>query len=138
GKYYDKFNSDIWALLVTFEDLLRNTEFTYDEKFVLECLFENMNQTQIREKYDELNIEQMTSYRVSNLINNIIPNKILNTYLCSGEEWLYTYKLKGKYKAGSKGGEVKLISTERHFTRNATSRDGFYSICNTCRSSLDK
>lgn len=132
-KYRDKFDTDIWALLFTFEELVKNTEFTNDEKFVLECLFENMNQTQIREKYASLNVEQMTSRRVSNLINNIIPNKILNTYLNSVEDWLYTFKLKGKYKTCAKCGEVKLIINDRHFSRDSTRNDGFYPYCRECR-----
>ena len=131
-KYEDKFDSDIWALIFTFEDLLKNTYFTYDEKFVLDCLFDNMNQTQIRKKYNKINVKQMTNYRVSNLINNIIPKKILNTYLNSVEDWLYTYKLKGKYKTCSKCGEVKLISNDRYFTKDPSRNDGFFPYCKAC------
>lgn len=131
-KYHDKFNHDIWSLLFIFEELLEKTKFTDDEQFVLDMVFDNYTQKQIREKYEQDKVEKMTTRRISNLINIIIPNKILNTYLNSVDEWLYTYKIKGKYKKCTSCGDVKLISNDRYFRKDSLGRDGFRSNCRKC------
>jgi hypothetical protein len=133
-KYYDKQDSDFWALLLTFEDLLGQTEFTSDEQFVLDMLFDSYTQTQIREKYNELNIGEMTTRRISNLINTTIPNKFRDTYLDSVEDWLFTEKIKGTYKTCSKCIEVKLAS-ERHFGKDIRNKDKLKSSCKKCDNS---
>ena len=46
--------------------------------------------------------------------------------------WHYTYVEKGKWKKCSRCGEVKLANN-RFFSKNNTSKDGFYSICKKCR-----
>lgn len=130
-KYQNKMNHDIWALLFVFEELLNNTEFTQDEKFVLDMLFDNYNQKQIREKYENINLTTLTKDRISRIINNHIPNKLLNTYLNSMEDWLYTYKIKGKFKTCSKCGEIKLAN-ERYFGKSPITKDGLQSVCKIC------
>lgn len=130
-KYYDDMNHDIWSLLFVFEELLNKTEFTQDEQFVLDMLFDNFNQKQIREKYELVNLSTLTTYRVSNLINTIIPNKLANTYINSVEEWVYTEKIKGNYKKCSKCEEIKLAN-ERYYGKDGRNRDGYKSICKKC------
>ncbi len=46
--------------------------------------------------------------------------------------WHYTYEEKGKWKRCSRCGEIKLAHPY-FFTRNNTSKDGFYSLCKECR-----
>ena len=46
--------------------------------------------------------------------------------------WYYTYVEKGKWKKCSRCGEVKLAHN-KYFSKNSTSKDGFYSICKCCR-----
>lgn len=133
-KYHDSHESDWWALIKTFEGLLEQTTFTDDEQFVLDMLFDNYTQTQIREKYGEINVNNMTTRRISNLINTIIPNKIRDTYLNSVEEWLFTEKLKGKYKTCNKCGEVKILN-ERHYRKRLDNKgDGYRNSCKICES----
>ena len=40
---------------------------------------------------------------------------------------------KGKYKKCSRCGQIKLAHN-KYFSKNKTSKDGFYSICKCCRS----
>lgn len=132
-KYQDKLNHDMWSLLYVFEELLEQTEFTQDEQFVLDMLFDSYNQKQIRDQYELVNLNSITKDRVSRLINTQIPNKILNTYLDSVEDWVYTEKIKGKYKECSKCGDIKLAN-DRYYSQNKDSNDNLHTVCKKCRS----
>lgn len=131
-KYIDKPNSDWWALIKDFEDILSKTEFTEEEQFVLDVLFDGYSQKQIKEKYKEFNNDPITKDKISRLINQQIPNKLLNTYLTNIDDWLYTEKIKGKYKKCSKCEKVKLISNDRYFNKDSSRKDGFMYICKEC------
>jgi hypothetical protein len=41
-------------------------------------------------------------------------------------------KEKGAYKKCSRCGQIKLANN-KYFSKNKTSKDGFYSICKACR-----
>lgn len=47
-------------------------------------------------------------------------------------EWYYTEKEKGKWKRCSRCGQIKLAHNI-FFSKNNSSKDGFYSICKECR-----
>jgi hypothetical protein len=131
-KYNDKQDSDIWALLIDFEKVLENTKFTNEEQFVLSVVLDGYSQKQIRDMYKKLNMGKMNERRISNMINNTIPNKLLNTYLEMIDEWLYTYKIKGKYKRCNVCNEIKLISNDRYFRKDPLGKDGYRSQCRKC------
>jgi len=132
-KYSDKSDSDWWALIKDFENILDKVELSEEEWFLLDVLFDGYSQKQIEKMYKELELADWSQRKISRLINEQIPNKLLNTYLRLIDDFVYTYKIKGKFKRCNKCGEVKLISNNRYFTKNSSSKDGFYSICNTCR-----
>lgn len=136
-KYNHKHESDIWALLLDFENVLKRTDLTDEEKFVLSVLFDGYSQKQIRDMYKKLDMGKMTRQRISNMINTIIPNKLLNTYLEMIDEWLYTYKIKGKYKKCSRCNKVKLISNDRYFSPDKNRADGYDLYCKSCRKILN-
>lgn len=138
-KYKYEHNDDMWAILMVFEDLIKNTEFTKREAFILNLA---LNSYQIQEIIDEYEIEfddSVNSYNVSNMLNKTIPNKLLNTYIDSYYNWKYTYKQKGKFKKCTKCGEVKTIVDDRYFTaRKDKKGDGFLNKCKDCRKSEQK
>lgn len=136
-KYKDNQQSDIWALIFVFEELIKSADFTPEEKFVLDAVFDAVPQQEIIREFEVNGFKSITKYRLSNLINNIIPNKLLNTYLNQVEEWLYTDKLKGIYKKCSKCGEVKLLN-ERYFRKQKDCKDGFRPECRICEQSAKK
>ena len=51
--------------------------------------------------------------------------------------WYYLNEEKGKYKRCSRCGQIKL-AINKYFSINKTSRDGFYSICKSCRNQKTK
>ena len=49
----------------------------------------------------------------------------------------YLNEEKGNYKKCSRCGQIKLAHN-KYFSKNKTSKDGFYSICKDCRNSKTK
>jgi hypothetical protein len=131
NKYYEKTDTDMWAILKDFEEILRKTELTFEEKIVVNLLFDNMSQKDIRKILQNKNIK-LSKNKISRLINEQIPSKLLNTYLNMMDEYIYTYWFKGNYKKCSKCGEIKLISNDRYFGKDIRNVDGFQSICKKC------
>ena len=74
---------------------------------------------------------------ISALWRRKIPQKISEQAKKQYLFWHYTFKEKGQWKRCSRCGEVKLAHPY-FFTRNRTSKDGFYSLCKECRRKREK
>ena len=81
--------------------------------------------------FEKYGIKHSVEY-ISSLWRNKIPKLIVeqatNDYLM----WYYTYQEYGKWKKCSRCGSIKLAHNN-FFSKNKTSKDGFYSICKECR-----
>ena len=131
-RYYDKFMDDMWYILLTFEELVKETELTDEERFVLDRLMKDYSRKEIIEEYEKEFDKSISGQTIANWVNRTIPNKIRNTYLDSVNNWLYTYKIKGKFKQCSKCNEVKTINNDRYFRKHPLGRDGFQPKCRKC------
>ena len=69
---------------------------------------------------------------ISSLWRNKIPKLIAEQAQTDWLVWHYTQEEKGKWKRCSRCGQIKLAHN-RFFSKNKTSKDGFYSICKECR-----
>ena len=74
---------------------------------------------------------------ISSLWRNKIPKLIAERATKNYLEWYYTMVEKGKWKRCSRCGQVKLAHN-LYFSKNKTSKDGFYSICKDCRNKKSK
>lgn len=74
---------------------------------------------------------------ISSLWRNKIPKLIAEKAKEDYIMWYYTMKERGKWKRCSRCGEVKLAHN-RFFSKNKTSKDGYYSICKACRNRKTK
>ena len=74
---------------------------------------------------------------ISSLWRNKIPKLIAEQAKRDYLEWYFTVKEKGKWKRCSRCKEVKLAHNE-FFSKNNSSKDGFYSICKCCRNAKTK
>ena len=63
-----------------------------------------------------------------NKIPKLIAEKAANDWLI----WHFTMEEKGKWKRCSRCGQIKLAHNH-FFSKNKTSKDGYYSICKDCR-----
>lgn len=86
--------------------------------------------------YEEFGIKNTIEY-ISSLWRNKIPKLIAEEAQNEWLIWHYTYEEKGKWKRCSRCGQIKLADN-RFFSKNSTSKDGYYSICKTCRNTKRK
>ena len=85
-------------------------------------------QKKLEEKY---NIKYSVEY-ISSLWRNKIPKLIAEEAQNRWLVWHYTEEEKGNWKKCSKCGQIKLAHN-RFFSKNKSSKDGYYSICKSCR-----
>ena len=69
---------------------------------------------------------------ISSLWKNKIPKMLVNQAQENYIVWYYKSTGKGNWKTCSRCGQTKLAHN-RFFSKNKTSKDGFYSICKECR-----
>lgn len=74
---------------------------------------------------------------ISSLWRNKIPKMIAEQARKDWLIWHYTFEEKGKWKKCSRCGQIKLAHN-MFFSKNNTSKDGFYSICKDCRNAKTK
>ena len=135
---YDRLEGDLYYLMLDFDEIADKAlkEYPLYEKIV-ECKVDGLQNTQIQEILQvEFGIKHSLEY-ISSLWRKKIPKLIASQ---AEDEYLYWYYLnieKGKYKKCSRCGQVKLAHN-KYFSKNKTSRDGFYSICKKCRNSKNK
>ena len=135
---YDRFEGDLYYLMLDFDEIADRAlkEYPLYEKIV-ECKVDGLQNTQIQEILQmEFGIKHSLEY-ISSLWRKKIPKLIASQ---AEDEYLYWYYLnikKGKYKKCSRCGQIKLAHN-KYFSKNKTSRDGYYSICKKCRNSKNK
>ena len=136
---WNKFSSDSYYLM---EDLDNLVERTLKEKYPLyyDLLIYKIDGKQNVEIQALLlrdhGIKHSVEY-ISSLWRNKIPKLLAEQEQEDYLMWYYTMKEKGKWKRCSRCGQVKLAHN-RFFSKNKTSKDGFYSICKECRNKKGK
>jgi hypothetical protein len=131
---YGKFWSDSYYLM---EDLDNLVERTLKDKYPLyyDLLIYKIDGKQNIEIQDLLyrdhRIKHSVEY-ISSLWRNKIPKLLAEQAQEDYLMWYYTTQEYGKWKRCSRCGEIKLAHN-RFFSKNKTSRDGYYSICKCCR-----
>ena len=130
---WGNFETDTWFLIQDFERVcdLALADFPLYLRIV-ECKIDGMSNLDIQETIQrEFGIKHTVEY-ISSLWRNKIPKMIAEAATDDFLYWHYLQEEKGKYKKCSRCGEVKLANN-RYFSKNKTSKDGFYSICKCCR-----
>ena len=131
---WGNFSWDFWYLMEDLDVLVDSTlkkDFPLYYKLLIYKI-DGRSNLEIQEALkDEFDITYTVEYLSSlwrNKIPKLIAEKAKERYLI----WYYTYKEYGKWKRCSKCGQVKLAHN-RFFSKNNTSKDGWYSICKSCR-----
>ena len=130
---YGRFDSDLWATMHDFDSLMEVALADYPlYKTIVELKIDGVQNIDIQEiLLEKYQIKHSLEY-ISSLWRNKIPGLLAS---CAEDQFLDTYYLneaKGKYKRCSRCGEIKLAHN-KYFSKNKTSKDGFYSICKACR-----
>lgn len=135
---WGEFEKDLWYLMQEFDEVadaaLKDYPL-YDR--ICEYKVDGLQNIDIQEKLQmEFGIKHSVEY-ISSLWRNKIPKLIASEAEDRLLDWYFLNEMKGKYKKCSRCGEIKLAHN-KYFSKNKTSKDGFYSICKKCRNSKAK
>ena len=134
----ENFISDTWYLIYDLERLIDKALEPYPiYQTIVECKIDGVSLLDIQQKIQiEYGIKHSPEY-ISALWRRKIPKLIA---AAAEEQFLDHYYLnveKGKYKKCSRCGQIKLAHN-KYFSKNNTSKDGFYSLCKECRNKKRK
>ena len=131
---WDKLNDDLKWMMMDFDNLVDNTlkdkyPLYYD---LVIYKIDGRQNAEIQELlYQTYGVKHSVEY-ISSLWRNKIPKLIVEEAKNEWLIWHFTFEEKGKWKRCSRCGSIKLAHNN-FFSKNKTSRDGFYSICKCCR-----
>lgn len=131
---YGRFWSDSYFLMEDLDNLVDRTlknDYPLYYDLLIYKIDEKQNieiQSLLQEKHGIKHSVEYISSLWRNKIPKLISEKAQEEYLV----WYYTTQEYGKWKKCSRCGQVKLAHN-RFFSKNKTSKDGYYSICKTCR-----
>lgn len=131
---YGKFYTDGYYMMEVLDELV---DKTLKEKYplyysLLIYKIDGKSNLEIQKLLeDEHGIRHSVEY-ISSLWRNKIPKLIAEQAEIDFLYWYYLEKEKGKWKKCSRCGEIK-IAHNKFFSKNNSSKDGFYSICKQCR-----
>ena len=127
------FDGDMWYLIYDFERTCDKALEKYPlYQRIVDCKIDGMQNIDIQLiLQQEFGIKHSVEY-ISSLWRKKIPGLIASQAEDDYLNWYYTQVEPGKYKRCSRCGEIKLAHN-RYFSKNKTSKDGFYSICKCCR-----
>ena len=131
---WEKVQSDLKWMMEDFDGLVaRALEENYPMYYdIVVYKIDGKQNTEIQELlYEDYGIKHSVEY-ISSLWRNKIPKVIAETAVNEYLVWYYTNEAKGKWKRCSRCGQIKLAHNN-FFSKNSTSKDGFYSICKCCR-----
>lgn len=136
---WDRLNSDIYYLMKDLQDAIdRILKPNYPMYF--DILVDKIDGIQNIEIQKNLLIKYGTTHSIEYIsslwrkkIPKILTEQLEKEYLV----WHYTMVEKGKWKRCSRCGQIKLAHN-KFFSKNGTSKDGFYSICKECRNKKNK
>ena len=135
---WGEFNRDLWYLMEEFDKVadIALKDYPLYERIV-EYKIDGLQNIDIQEKIQmEFGIKHSLEY-ISSLWRNKIPKIIASTAEDKLLDYYYLDVEKGKYKRCSRCKQLKLAHN-KYFSKNKTSKDGFYSICKCCRNSKAK
>lgn len=130
---YGKFYTDGYFLMEDLDNLIQKA--LKDFPLYLDLLIfkiDGKSNLQIQELLQDLHDTRYSIEYISCLWRNKIPKMIAEQAQRDYLNWYYTEKEKGKWKKCTRCGEIKLANN-KFFSKNNSSKDGFYSICKCCR-----
>lgn len=130
---YDQFDGDIWYLMIDFDNISGQALKNYPVyERIVEYKIDGLQNAEIQLAIQqEFGIKHSLEY-ISSLWRNKIPKLIAAAAEDEYLDWYYREREPGKYKRCSKCGQIKLAHN-KYFSKNKTSKDGYYSICKCCR-----
>ena len=129
-----KIENDFYYLINDFEKLINKTLCGNYAIYLdlIKLKFKDKTSKQIAEVLLQKYGHTYSTEYISILWRKKIPKLLADKAKQDWIVWHYTFEEKGKWKKCSKCQEIKLAHPY-FFTKNKTSKDGWYSICKCCR-----
>ena len=131
---WDRFDSDARYIITDLENLIeKHIKDRYPMYYDLIIYkIDGMSNENIQATLEnDYGVRHSVEY-ISSLWRKKIPKLIADAAQKDWLVWHFTQEEYGKWKKCSRCGEIKLAHN-MFFSKNNTSKDGFYSICKTCR-----
>ena len=133
-KSSDEIMNDIYWILIDLENIIedvlpQNYPMLYD---IMVSKVEEMHNDNVQKMLEEKYGKTFSIEYISSLFNNKIPKLIAEEAEKQELVWYYTFVEKGEWKKCNRCGQIKLLHT-KFFSKNSSSKNGFYSICKCCR-----
>ena len=135
---YSTFEKDLWYIMEDFDKISEKAleDYPLYEKIVI-LKIDGLQNVDIQKTLEnEFGVKYSVEY-ISSLWRNKIPKLIASVAEDQYLYWYYLNEEKGHYKKCSRCGQIKL-ATNKYFSKNKTSKDGYYSICKDCRNHKTK
>ena len=134
-----KVNCDAYYMMFDLDDLIKRTlEEQYPLYYdIVRGKIDGYTNEEIQKRLDKKYAVTHSVEYISSLWKNKIPKLIATTAQKDWLVWYYTNREYGKWKRCSRCGQIKLAHN-MFFSKNNTSKDGFYSICKDCRNEKTK
>ena len=131
-------SSDLWCLMEDFEGLRKRALADYPiYDTIIYGKINGLQNIQIQKLLEQKHNISYTVEYISSLWRNKIPELIAGVAEEEYLNWYYTHKEEGKFKKCNRCGKVKLAHN-KYFSKNKSSKDGWYSICKECRNKKGK
>ena len=130
---YDHFQDDTYYLMEDFDELCGRAlmeEPILDR--IVEYKIDGRQNNEIQKLLEEEFQQTYSAEYISSLWRKKIPKLIATQAQKDWLEWHFTEEEKGHWKRCSRCKEIKLAHN-LYFSKNSTSKDGFYSLCKQCR-----
>lgn len=129
--YKNKTENNFKDLIFIFEDLVSKTIKEPILKTIFEAKLDGKIQNYIRKEiFIKFNIE-ITQQRISQILDETIPNLIVQRYKQEFEDFIFTFKKKGKYQTCSKC-RNNLLANTKYFHKEPKGENGLKKICKNC------
>lgn len=132
------FVNDTWYFMLDFDKLAGEALAPYPfYARLVELKVDGLPNIEIQKTlFDEFGATHSIEY-ISTLWKNKIPKIIADKAEDQFLEWYFSTQEKGVYKKCNRCGQVKLANS-KYFSKNSSSKDGWYSICKECRNKNKK
>lgn len=136
---YGRYEYDLWYMM---EDLDNLVELTLKDEYplyydLLIYKIDGLTNIEIQQKLEQDHGIKHSIEYISALWRNKIPKLIADKAQEEYLMWYYTIEVPGKWKKCTRCGEIKLAHN-RFFSKNKSSKDGWYSLCKCCRNAGSK
>lgn len=130
--------SDTWCILYDLDILIEKAMRPHPKlKRILELKINNYQNAEIQKIIEKEFGESHSLEYFSTAWRNKIPSIISEAAKKEHYTWHYSENERGQWKKCTRCGEIKLASA-LFFSKNTSSKDGWYSICKDCRKTKGK